>query len=98
MTESDLSGRPSIIPNSVFPAAMNRRRAEKSTRSAPWIAGPRYRQSDATEIEPLQTFDELLFGIGNDGSRAHTLKDVCHDTLERIVKLREIQLTVPLAA
>jgi cytochrome c peroxidase len=26
---------------------------------------------------PLQTFQELLSGIGNDGSRAHTLKDVC---------------------
>ncbi len=26
---------------------------------------------------PLQTFEELLQGIGNDGSRAHNLKDVC---------------------
>jgi cytochrome c peroxidase len=26
---------------------------------------------------PLQTFEELLQGIGNDGSRAHTLTDVC---------------------
>lgn len=26
---------------------------------------------------PLQTFDELLSGIGNDGSRAHTLTDSC---------------------
>lgn len=26
---------------------------------------------------PLQTFDELLLGIGTDGSRAHTLTDAC---------------------
>ncbi len=26
---------------------------------------------------PLQTFEELLRGIGNDGSRAHTLTDTC---------------------
>jgi cytochrome c peroxidase len=26
---------------------------------------------------PLQTFDEQLQGIGNDGSRAHTLRDAC---------------------
>jgi cytochrome c peroxidase len=26
---------------------------------------------------PLQTFDELLSGVGNDGSRAHTLTDAC---------------------
>jgi hypothetical protein len=26
---------------------------------------------------PLQTFDELLQGIGTDGSRAHTLADAC---------------------
>jgi cytochrome c peroxidase len=26
---------------------------------------------------PLQTFEELLLGIGEDGSRAHTLKDPC---------------------
>jgi hypothetical protein len=26
---------------------------------------------------PLQTFDELLAGVGNDGSRAHTLTDAC---------------------
>ena len=26
---------------------------------------------------PLQTFDELLRGIGNDGSRAHTMTDAC---------------------
>ena len=26
---------------------------------------------------PLQTFEELLAGIGNDGSRAHTLTDAC---------------------
>ena len=26
---------------------------------------------------PLQTFDELLRGIGADGSRAHTLMDAC---------------------
>jgi cytochrome c peroxidase len=26
---------------------------------------------------PLQTFEELLQGIGNDGSRSHTLRDVC---------------------
>jgi cytochrome c peroxidase len=26
---------------------------------------------------PLQTFEELLQGIGNDGSRTHTLKDAC---------------------
>ena len=26
---------------------------------------------------PLQTFDELLQGIGNDGSRAHTMTDAC---------------------
>jgi cytochrome c peroxidase len=27
---------------------------------------------------PLQTFEELLKGIGSDGSRAHTLTDACH--------------------
>jgi hypothetical protein len=26
---------------------------------------------------PLQTFEELLQGVGVDGSRAHTLTDVC---------------------
>jgi hypothetical protein len=26
---------------------------------------------------PLQTFDELLRGLGADGSRAHTLTEVC---------------------
>jgi hypothetical protein len=26
---------------------------------------------------PLQTFEELLQGIGNDGSRAHNLRDIC---------------------
>jgi cytochrome c peroxidase len=26
---------------------------------------------------PLQTFDELLLGVGNDGSRAHTLTEPC---------------------
>jgi len=26
---------------------------------------------------PLQTFEELLRGVGADGSRAHTLKDRC---------------------
>ena len=26
---------------------------------------------------PLQTFDELLQGVGNDGSRVHTLTDAC---------------------
>jgi hypothetical protein len=26
---------------------------------------------------PLQTFDELLRGIGNDGTRAHTLTTPC---------------------
>jgi hypothetical protein len=26
---------------------------------------------------PLQTFEELLAGVGNDGSRAHTLTDAC---------------------
>ena len=26
---------------------------------------------------PLQTFEELLPGVGNDGSRAHTLTDAC---------------------
>jgi len=26
---------------------------------------------------PLQTFEELLQGIGNDGSRSHTLRDAC---------------------
>ena len=26
---------------------------------------------------PLQTFEELLAGVGRDGSRAHTLSDAC---------------------
>ena len=26
---------------------------------------------------PLQTFEELLAGVGRDGSRAHTLADTC---------------------
>jgi hypothetical protein len=26
---------------------------------------------------PLQTFEELLLGVGNDGSRAHTLTESC---------------------
>ena len=29
---------------------------------------------------PLQTFDELLRGIGNDGSRAHTMTTPCTTT------------------
>lgn len=29
---------------------------------------------------PLQTFDELLRGIGNDGSRAHTMTLPCTAT------------------
>jgi hypothetical protein len=29
---------------------------------------------------PLQTFDELLRGIGNDGSRAHTMTMLCATT------------------
>ncbi len=28
-------------------------------------------------VAPLQTFQELLQGIGADGSRAHSLKDSC---------------------
>ena len=28
-------------------------------------------------LVPLQTFDELLQGIGADGSRAHALTDMC---------------------
>jgi hypothetical protein len=28
-------------------------------------------------VAPLQTFSELLQGIGRDGSRAHTLQQVC---------------------
>jgi hypothetical protein len=26
---------------------------------------------------PLQTFDELLAGVGKDGTRAHTLTETC---------------------
>ncbi|MEO7649682.1 MAG: hypothetical protein ABIZ80_04390, partial [Bryobacteraceae bacterium] len=26
---------------------------------------------------PLQTFDEMLAGIGTDGSRAHAMNDAC---------------------
>jgi cytochrome c peroxidase len=40
-----------------------------------WAAIPAVgRQGNAA---PLQTFEELLQGIGNDGSRVHTLTDVC---------------------
>jgi cytochrome c peroxidase len=55
----------------------------------PQLSDPRFRLSAADKwagipavgrqgnAAPLQTFDELLQGIGTDGARAHTLTDVC---------------------
>ena len=40
-----------------------------------WAGVPAVGKSGNTV--PLQTFEELLQGIGNDGSRAHTLTDAC---------------------
>ncbi len=41
-----------------------------------WVGIPMVGKGGAKA--PLQTFDELLQGIGTDGSRAHTLADACN--------------------
>jgi len=40
-----------------------------------WAGVPAVGKTGSTA--PLQTFDELLQGIGADGSRAHSLQDRC---------------------
>jgi len=49
--------------------------------SAPRLADERWARIAAVGAHgsgvPLQTFDELLRGVGNDGSRAHTLMESC---------------------
>lgn len=41
-------------------------------------------------LVPLQTFDEMLSGLGNDGSRAHTLAEACTPALVAATRLEAV--------